>query len=167
MGCKCLHRAYFTYIPFRDISHHQFFPNTLFISYFYQYCGAGIGYCGGDCCQSGPCTNGPSGPNPPSPTPPPPPPPPPSGGGNYNYCGLTWADANSQCGVSCYGGTNGECPTGGCYGDATNCALVTGPNPATPPPGPTPPPSKYPTRSPNNDPPPDLDTGDSRLIAYV
>ena len=26
MGCKCLHRAYFTYIPFRDISHHYFFP---------------------------------------------------------------------------------------------------------------------------------------------
>ena len=35
------------------------------------------------------------------------------------------------------------------------------------PPSVTPPATPYPTRSPNNDPPPDIDTGDSRVVAYV
>jgi len=54
----------------------------------------------------------------------PPPPPSPSGNGNYNYCGLNWADANTQCGETCYGGTNEECSSGFCFADATNCPMV-------------------------------------------
>lgn len=52
--------------------------------------------------------------NPPTPTPP-----------NYNYCGSTFADANSKCGVSCYDGTDAPCPVGThCFADAKSCPLV-------------------------------------------
>ena len=52
--------------------------------------------------------------------PPPPSPSPPSG--TYNYCGSSWADANTQCNVPCPNG-QGDCTSGTCYADATNCPV--------------------------------------------
>eukprot|EP00984_Skeletonema_dohrnii_P016481 scaffold7337_cov66-Skeletonema_dohrnii-CCMP3373.AAC.11 len=106
-----------------------------------------------------------NGENPPPPSPPPPSPGP---GGNHNYCGLSWADANSQCGESCYGGTNEECSSGLCYADATSCPTVydgtpqptsqpthapsNSPTTAAPSPSPTPGPSNAPTSQPTAEP---------------
>lgn len=55
--------------------------------------------------------------------------------GNHNYCGTSWADANSNCTVPCYDGAT--CPDGtGCYAGATDCPLVPPPAPITPSPTP-------------------------------
>src|SRR5210317_1798864 len=52
---------------------------------------------------------------------------------NYNYCGSTWTNANTNCGTSCPLGSDAECPgSETCYADCTNCPAV--PIPAPPPP---------------------------------
>ncbi|KAK1744125.1 glycosyl hydrolase family 18 protein [Skeletonema marinoi] len=134
------------------------------------WCGTGDAYCGAGC-QSGPCSGGGPTPTPPPvdpPTPPPvdpPSPPPPSPGGNYNYCGSSWLNANSQCGQSCYGGTNAECTSGLCYADATACPQVfDGP---TPPPAPTPNPTPPVPTTPAPSPTTAVARHDSRLVAYL
>mmetsp|Transcript_29063 Transcript_29063/g.41541 ORF Transcript_29063/g.41541 Transcript_29063/m.41541 type:complete len:643 (+) Transcript_29063:104-2032(+) len=129
------------------------------------WCGTTDAYCGAGC-QSGPCS---SGPTPPPPTPPPvdpPSPPPPSPTGNYNYCGSSWVDANSQCGQTCYGGTNAECSAGlSCFADATACPQVFDgpPSPPPPTPNPTPPVPTTPAPSPTTA----VARHDSRLVAYL
>ena len=68
-----------------------------------------------DTCKSNgscPACNG-ENPLPPSPSPP---------SGTYNYCGSSWADANTQCNVPCPNG-QGDCTSGTCYADATNCPV--------------------------------------------
>ena len=46
----------------------------------------------------------------------------PPSGNNYNYCGLTWTDANDSCGQPCPGGQNSECEGNSfCFADATDC----------------------------------------------
>jgi len=128
---------------------------------FPNYCCSSAGWCGtssaycGDGCQSGPCTG-----TPPSPTPPPP-----SPGGNYNYCGSSWTNANSQCGQTCYGGTNAECSSGLCFADATACPQVF--NGPTPPPAPTPKPTPPVPTTPAPSPTVAVARHDSRLVAYL
>ena len=44
------------------------------------------------------------------------------GGKMYNYCGTSWNNANSACGVSCPGGQDSECPAGqSCFAECFNC----------------------------------------------
>lgn len=89
------------------------------------------------------------------------------GGGNYNYCGLTWADADASCSRACPGGNDSECLSGTrCFADAESCPQVPSGTTAAPIPPPAPV-TPYPTRSPNNDPAPEIAEGDSRLIAYL
>ena len=83
---------------------------------------------------------------------PPPTPPVGNGPGNYNYCGLNWADANSQCSETCYGGTNAECSSGSCFADATACAMVYD-GTAAPSPNPTPNPTDAPVTEAPTQPP--------------
>jgi len=71
------------------------------------YCGTTEAYCGVGC-QNGPC--GATSPN-------------------HNYCGTSWTAA-TQCGRSCYGGTDGECPAGqACYANVDTCPEVSSPQP--------------------------------------
>jgi len=90
-------------------------------------------------------------------------------GGSYNYCGATWADADASCSRACPGGVDECLPGDKCFADAESCPQVPQGSTASPipPPAPTPPATPYPTRSPNNDPPPEIAGGDSRLIAYL
>jgi hypothetical protein len=45
------------------------------------------------------------------------------GGKKLNYCGTSWSNSNSKCGVSCPEGLDKECPTGeSCFADNTNCS---------------------------------------------
>ena len=72
----------------------------------------------GDGCQNGPCGEGTD-----------------EEEGNHNYCGTSWADANSNCTVSCYDGAT--CPDGtSCFANARACPLVPPPAPVTPSPTP-------------------------------
>lgn len=68
-------------------------------------------------------------PSPPSPLPPPPTPQSASSStsGNQNYCGDSWAQANSACSASCEGGTDEECSGAQkCFADCTACSGATG-----------------------------------------
>lgn len=131
---------------------------------FPTYCCSSAGWCGttdaycGIGCQSGPCT---SGPTPPTPTPPSPPPP--TGNFNYNYCGSDWANANQQCGETCFSGSG--CSSGSCFADATACPPVYDgpPPPPSPTPNPTPPVPTTPAPSPTTA----VARDDSRLVAYL
>jgi len=41
---------------------------------------------------------------------------------SYNYCGISYADANSKCTTSCPSGMDSECPDNeSCFADATGC----------------------------------------------
>lgn len=128
------------------------------------WCGTSDAYCG-DGCQNGPCNSGPTAP-PPTPPPSSPPPPPPSPSGNFNYCGTSWTNANSQCAQTCYGGTNAECAAGtSCFADATACPeVIDGP---TPPPAPTPNPTPPVPTTPAPSPTTAVARHDSRLVAYL
>ena len=71
------------------------------------YCGSTDAYCGVGC-QNGPCGSTPL---------------------NYNYCGNSWELANSQCGQSCYDGSDASCPSGQkCFADADACQAVPPPS---------------------------------------
>ena len=45
---------------------------------------------------------------------------------SYNYCGISYADANSKCTTSCPSGMDSECPDNeSCFADATGCPPTT------------------------------------------
>mmetsp|Transcript_3047 Transcript_3047/g.5348 ORF Transcript_3047/g.5348 Transcript_3047/m.5348 type:complete len:325 (+) Transcript_3047:71-1045(+) len=71
----------------------------------YGYCGTSLAYCGGGC-QSGPCEDT-------------------NERYNYNYCGISWEDADNTCGRACPHGKDAECifPER-CYAHAFTCPVV-------------------------------------------
>ena len=52
-------------------------------------------------------------------------PPAPSPPVNYNYCGISWISANTNCGTSCPLGNDEDCPDSEtCFADCTDCSAV-------------------------------------------